>query len=238
MKLIKVSKGQEKEIICDPLTDIKVILEDDAKLKVICIQNAQTNSKTKRTSKIGTNAKLKWVDYWLAGSVELDSEDNLNGTGAEVKRVGIFFGSGKQEFNSNIKVNHNAPRTTSNLVTRGALDGKAKTTVIDTIKIKSGSKNSIGKQKTDILLLSDEAFAEAVPQLEIEEEEVNCSHGAAIGKVNSDNLFYIMSRGLSEKEARNEVVRAFFEPILAEVRDEEMVCALRESVSQKIGGLK
>lgn len=234
MKTIKVPANKKSEIMITKLEDLKVELGNNSELTVISIQDSPVKSKIIRKSIVGKGANLKWVDYWLGGSVNLDAEDNLDGKGASVNRVGIFVGTSDEDFNSVIQVNHNAPETNSDIQTRGILDGKAKAIAKDTIFVKNKAKNSIGKQKADILLLSNDAFADASPQLEINEEEVTCSHGAAIGRVNPERLFYLMSRGLSEKEAKKQVVEAFFEPTFAEIRNEDAICALKNKVLEVV----
>lgn len=203
-------------------------LDGDAKIRknaVVVPQN--TSSKLYLESQnlnitVKPNSKLVLLDNKLDSKSEHKIVVYLE-QGAELKYFGFFFGSSKQNFGSNLEVNHTAPRTRSSIVTRGVLDDKSQASNNAIVKINSNAFKSVTNQKDDVLLLSEDAKVESAPQLEISEEEVTASHGAAIGRLNRDKMFYLMSRGLTEKEARRQIVSAFFEPMFNELEDETLV---------------
>ena len=112
---------------------------------------------------------------------------------------------------------HAAPRTTSDLLFKGAVQDTAKSVYTGLIKIHNNAKGSVAYQTNRNLTLSHGAWAESVPNLEIETNDVKCSHASTVGPIDEDQLFYLMSRGMTEDEAMAMVVRGFVEPIAREL---------------------
>ena len=97
---------------------------------------------------------------------------------------------------------HNAKNTTSKIITKGVLNNKSKALSRSLVKIKENAPKSNGYEKQEALLLSENAEADAIPYLEIDNNDVKCSHSSAVGQIDKDVLFYMMSRGLNESEAK------------------------------------
>lgn len=137
----------------------------------------------------------------------------LVGEGAEAEVVGAFVGKNKDEINIDIVVLHKAMNTMANTHIRGVVRDRAQARVSGIIKIfpKAQKTNSFLTEK--ILILSPDARAEAVPNLEIEADEVKCSHAATVGKIDEEQLFYLMSRGLKRQEAEDIIVEGFLAPV-------------------------
>lgn len=134
---------------------------------------------------------------------------DLVGQGAEVEVVGRFRGRGKEEIEIDIEVNHRAERTTANTHIRGVVEGEARARVNGTIKVFEGAQQTNSFLTEKVLILSDKARAEAIPNLEIEADEVKCSHAATVGKLDAEQMFYLMSRGLRQSEAKDMIVEGF-----------------------------
>ena len=191
------------------------------------------NFSVKRAS-AGADSAISWMDCCIGSKTTLSEVTTLlNGCGASVKNHGIFFGSNQQQFCLSARSIHNAPKTFSDILTKGALAGSGKCIYGGLIKIKENAFGSEGHQKEDVLLLSRNAAAASIPNLEINNNEVKCTHGASIGRIDREKLFYMMSRGLNEKQAEQEYVKGFFEELMKKMQ----VKNLRDNMYKMIGGI-
>ena len=216
---------------------IKVIARRGSKIKYITIQDFEENitNFVEREAELDNDSNLVWIDYFLGGKLtKLNSSNKLNGPGANAKTIGAFLGENKQSFDLYIESIHNAPNTHSDILTHGTLNDESNSIYRGLIKIKNGSKNSIGYQKESTILLSDKATMYAVPKLEIYEKDVRCSHGTAIGKLDGSDLFYLMSKGLAKKTAKRQLIRAFFNPIESHLENKEIISKLNVILSNKL----
>ncbi len=164
-----------------------------------------------------------------------DSEDssviiNLNEPGAKGYIYGIFVGDNQDKININHKIIHNAPNTESDILVKGVLDDSAKANYQSLIRIEKGMDGASGKQKEDTLLLSKKAKITAIPNLEIEHNDVVCSHGVTTTNIDKEKLFFMNSRGVSKAEAIQELVQAHFSPVIDKIQDKE----IRKEIIDKI----
>lgn len=133
----------------------------------------------------------------------------LVGEGAEAEIKGAFRADKRDEVNIEIEVIHGVANTTANTHIRGVVDDQAQVKVMGTIKVLPGAEKTSSFLTERLLILSDKARAEAVPNLEIEADEVKCSHAATVGKIDEEQMFYLMSRGLKKREAEDIIVEGF-----------------------------
>ena len=133
----------------------------------------------------------------------------LIGEGAEAQVNGAFLAEDSQNISVNITIHHKAKNTLANTTLRGAARGKSKIKFFGRIVIDKdcGTSNSFLTER--VLLLSDQASAEAIPELEILTDDVKCSHAASVTKIPDSQLFYLMSRGIPKKQAENLIVEGF-----------------------------
>jgi Fe-S cluster assembly scaffold protein SufB len=176
---------------------------------------------TTKSKKISINKNEQFVifDILLDGDIERNIEVNLIGEGASVEIYGLFFGIGEQKFKSSHIVRHKASYTTSKLLTKGVLDGKAKTEYNSLIDIKEGSVGCKAEQKEDTLLLSREAHIDAVPALEIANDDVQASHSVSTTYIDEIKKFYLESRGMSEDGIIKTIVLGHFSDVLDRIED-------------------
>lgn len=120
------------------------------------------------------------------------------------------------------------------MTTRTVLDGSAKAVYRGLIRIEKGADRTVSHQHSDTLLLGDESRADAVPELEIENDDVQCSHGATIGQIDKDKLFYMMSRGIDAHTAKRQVIKGFFLPILEMVKDVQLRVNMDTSINRRL----
>ncbi len=196
---------------------------------------SNVNSVIVRKALAEANATADWADICIGGeSTRQETSTVLNGEGASSTNTGAFFGDGSQQLDIMAKAVHNSRNTKSSIRIKGALQGKARAIVQSFTKIMKYAANSEGHQKANILLLSDTARASPIPKLEIDNYDVKASHEAAVGQLDSEKLFYLMSRGLSSREAVTLVVEGFFEPLLKEIPFEEMTEDMRKTITTKM----
>lgn len=172
---------------------------------------------------LGRNALLQRLTAIRGGAAaQQQSHLLLEGEGAEGKIVSLLEGQNSQLFDGYGEHVHAAPRTTSNLIVRSVLDDKAKGLFRGLVKINEGAAGCNGYQKEDTLLLSEEAEADMVPNLEINNDDVRCTHGATVGRLDPEQLFYLTSRGLSGEEAKQMLIEGFFEKAISEIDNEQL----------------
>lgn len=161
--------------------------------------------------------------------LKLDLGAELRGRGAHSEMVGFALGQDHQHLDLHTEHRHRAPNTWSNMDWKVALDDDARSAYTGLIRIDEGAANSEAFQEERNLLLSNRCRADAIPELEIMTNEVQCTHGATSSPVDDEHLFYLQSRGIEPAEAMRIVVRGFFESALR-----RLPVALRESVEQSI----
>ena len=167
------------------------------------------------------------------GSGELNVEARLDGRGAKLSLVGAFFLADKDQVRLDVNIDHAAPDTTSDTLIKSVLTDRAVGSFYGLVSIKKGAKNTDTFFREDALLLSDTAKAEAIPSLEIDENKVKAGHASTVGPVDEEQLFYLMSRGITRKEAESLVVRGFLFPVSEKLPEKEKA-SLENSLQKKL----
>ncbi len=214
---------------------------------------------------IGANARVGWVTWqdWGAGCkhlahvrAHLDRDALLNtlvvtlggdfsrtwkectlaGEGAQSYMYGLYFSHGDQRFEHWTLQDHVAPNTTSDLLYKGALSDTSQALYYGTIHIRPNARKSNAYQANRNLALSSHARALPNPQLEIENNDVRCTHGATVGKISDEHLFYLGSRGIPPEEARRLIVFGFFNQVLEQVTWSGMHERLADAIRAKMEG--
>lgn len=162
------------------------------------------------------DSRIDTLNVGLGGSVtRVDLNAKLLGPGANSDMLGLYFGDGDQHFDFNTSQDHIEPNTGSDLLYKGALDGKSRSVFRGIIRVHKGAQRTDAYQTNRNLLLSPGARADSLPNLEIEADDVKCSHGATIGELDAEAKFYLMSRGLNRTQAERLVVLGFLGEVLA-----------------------
>ncbi len=183
---------------------------------------------------VETHGAVNWLTCTIGSRhTRLEVSSILKGEGAKTNNWGLYFGSKTQLFDFAYSTVHSAPHTTSDILTKGVLNESAKSVFRGLIKMEKSSAGSNGYQKGDALLLSESAEADAIPKLEIDNNDVKCSHGASIGQVDKEKLFYMMARGISEEDARKKIVEGFLEPMIKKISVAEIQEEMRASLHRK-----
>lgn len=185
------------------------------------IKPSSTFSISKKTTVIvKREAKLEYVFAYLGGrKVEKEIEIVLGGEGAEANLLGIIFGTAEENFDLKTVSLHKKPNTKANIFIKGVLKDRAQLDYRGLIKIEKKAQKTNSYLSDHILILSKEAKAVTNPSLEIEADDVKASHEATVGQIDKGQVFYLMSRGLSKKEAEGMIVRGFFGSIVEKIEN-------------------
>ena len=180
-------------------------------------------------------ATVNWIDGNLGSRLTKSSvETELNGEGSETKTVGAFFGHEDQHFDIAARVWHNTAHTTADLVTRGVLDGAARSVYEGVQDVGRDAWDTNSYQRENTLMLSDESEADASPKLIINNHDTEASHSATVGQIDEEDLFYMTSRGVDDESARNMLVEGFFVPVFEEIEVEELSDDLETRVQERL----
>lgn len=176
---------------------------------------------------LGTGAKLSLLVVNEGGKlVRQEIHAAARGEGAEFRLRGVDLLAGDAHVDVTMTLTHDVPHTASTAVVRNIVTGKAEGAFQGMIKVAQAAQKTDARMACNTLLLSDDASFSAKPELEIFADDVACGHGATVTEIDRDHLFYLMARGVPEKEARGLLVKAFVAEIIEEIDDEAIVEAL------------
>jgi Fe-S cluster assembly protein SufD len=178
---------------------------------------------------------------WIFGAVgsrltKNFSDLDLAGEGAQGRMSGFYFTDGSQHLDHDTQQNHFAPHTTSDLLFKGALKGKSRSVWQGMIYVAPGAQKTDGYQANRNLVLDDQSRADSIPGLEILADDVRCTHGATVGKLEQEPLFYLKSRGIPQPDAERLVVEGFFDPIMQRIPFEGVRERFQQAIQDKLSG--
>ena len=152
-----------------------------------------------------------------------------------VPHTGFYFTDGVQHFDHDTQQNHLAPNTMSDLLFKGALREHSRSVWQGMIYVAPGAQKTDGYQANRNLLLDSNARADSIPGLEILADDVRCTHGATIGKIDPDQVFYLRSRGIPDKESERLIVEGFFDPIMQRIPFGGVRTRFQDAILKKMG---
>lgn len=189
-----------------------------------------------KRARVGKDGNLDWVFAAVGSHLTKDFSDlDLVGEGATGRMSGFYFTDGIQHLDHDTQQNHFAPNTTSDLLFKGALKGKSRSVWQGMIYVAPGAQKTDGYQANRNLVLSKHARADSIPGLEIMADDVRCTHGATVGKIDPDELFYLRSRGIQLPDAERLIVEGFFDPIMQRIPFEGIQNRLKQAITRKMG---
>ncbi len=204
-------------------------VEKDARVRLVQIQNAAHDSllRLETDGRCAENGQVELIQILLGrGDVYSDGHFALNGTGAGFQAGIGYLGQKQQTVDLNLVVDHWGQKTTSEINAAGALKDDARKTFRGTIDFKKGSAGSVGNEQETVLMLGDGVVNKTVPLILCAEENVVGNHGATIGELDEDTLFYFESRGISAAEAENIMARAAIERLARTLQNETAQAAV------------
>ncbi|MGN6168781.1 MAG: Fe-S cluster assembly protein SufD [Solirubrobacteraceae bacterium] len=222
---------------------IELVVGDGARLRFVCGQQLSERSWIFGThrAEVARDGALDWVALGFGsrgGRVRM--ETRLGGPGAEARVTGAYAAAGRQHVDFDTTQEHAAPNTTSDLAFRGVLGGRATAVWKGNIIVDPGAQKTDAFQESRNLLISKRAHADAIPGLEIQANDVRCTHAAAVAQVDQEQLFYLRSHGLPEKVAKRLVIEGFLAALVERFEQgpvrEVLAGTLERRLSEIIGG--
>jgi len=218
---------------------VELFIGDGSQVRYANTQRLDDNCKSYITqrAKTGRDARVYTIFGALGGSVsKVNAGSVLAGQGADSKIYGILFGNDNQHFDFHTRHHHTAGNTTSNIDVKVVLKDKAVSAYTGLIKINEDALNCEAFQENRNLLLNQGPRAESIPELEILCDQVSCSHGATMGPLDQEMLFYLTSRGIAPDVAVKTIISGFVEPTVRQL-PVELRDAVRDSIMEKLGGV-
>jgi Fe-S cluster assembly protein SufD len=246
--LVVLDEGAEATVMCETAslghTDggfhcgaTEVILAPAARLRLVSLQNWGHGvwHFAHQKAIVGRDASIQWTIAAIGSRLsKVNQHVELVGRGAECQVNGVLFTEGKQHISYHTLQHHAAPDCRSDFLYKSALQDQARTVWRGMIKVDPLAVRTNGYQRNDNLLLSASARADSIPGLEIQCDDVRCTHGSTSGKVDEELIFYAQSRGLTRKEATRLIVSGFFQQIFDRITIESVREALGHTILRRV----
>ncbi|MGH7764296.1 MAG: Fe-S cluster assembly protein SufD [Candidatus Dormibacteraceae bacterium] len=216
----------------------EIFLGEGAEVGYVSLQKWGRNSwhLGHQRARLDKDSRLKLFNVTLGGRFSKTRvEASLVGQGAEAELKALYFASGEQFFDFHMLQDHQVGNTRSDLLFKGALQDVARTVYAGLIKIEKGAARSDAYQANRNLVLSDHAKATSIPMLEIDNNDVRCTHGATVGPIDPQHMFYLRSRGIPEPTARRMLVQGFFGDVLDRIPFEHARTLVEAELESRLG---
>ncbi|HLL83214.1 MAG TPA: Fe-S cluster assembly protein SufD [Longimicrobium sp.] len=215
----------------------EIVAEDGAKVTYVSVQRFGAGVSHLSTDRLvaGRDAKITTLYTTLGGDLSrADVQCRLQAPGAHVDMLGVYIAQGTQHFDNETLQDHIAPHASSNLLFKGALQDTGRSVFRGLIRVHPKAQRTDAYQTNRNLLLSTGARADSLPNLEIQADDVRCSHAATVGQLDEEELFYLLSRGIPRSEAVRLVVFGFFGEVLDQLPLEGVRAELVRAVELKL----
>lgn len=197
--------------------------------------NVNTWHFSTQQARMARDTQLTWIiSSWGSRLSKINLEMQLLERGGHGELLGLYFPSGRQHIDHHTLQNHIAEHCTSDLLFKGALRDRARSVYAGSIKVAKHAQKTDAYQKNNNLVLDKRARADSIPGLEIEADDVRCTHGATVSKIEPEYLFYLMARSLTKFQAEQLIVTGFFEEVLNRVPVEGVRRKLEQVIARKI----
>jgi Fe-S cluster assembly protein SufD len=215
----------------------EIVAEEGAKVTYVSVQRFGAGVSHLSTDRLvaGRDAKITTLYTTLGGDLSrADVQCKLQAPGAHVDMLGVYIAQGTQHFDNETLQDHIAPHASSNLLFKGALQDTGRSVFRGLIRVHPKAQRTDAYQTNRNLLLSTGARADSLPNLEIQADDVRCSHAATVGQLDEEELFYLLSRGIRRNEAVRLVVFGFFGEVLDQLPLEDVRAELVRAVELKL----
>lgn len=214
----------------------EIYLEEGASLNFIDMQDLslKTYEIAAKRVELGRDAKLKWMVFCQGSKLsKTNIETVLNGEGSRAEVLGLMCGRGQQSLEICSITQHCTPHTTADILVKGTADDRSKIIFQGMIRIEKEAQQTESYMANNSLVLSDKAHADSIPRLEIEADDVKASHGSTTGQIDSEQFFYLRSKGLSKEMAERLLVEGFYEDIFGRIPVESLRELLRKNMENR-----
>lgn len=216
---------------------MEIIVGDRANLSFVNLQDwsSKTWHFAHQKATVGQDANLQWTIGALGARLaKVNQHVELCGEGAQCQVNGTMFTQDKQHLSYHTLQHHRAPSTRSDFLYKSALQDQSQTVWRGMIKVDKVAQKTDGYQRNDNLLLSNQSRADSIPGLEIEADDVRCTHGSTSGRVDEEQIFYCLSRGFTRQEAIRAIVTGFFQQIFDRIELESVRDALGLAIARRV----
>ncbi|MBK8046453.1 MAG: Fe-S cluster assembly protein SufD [Anaerolineales bacterium] len=245
--LLVAERGAEITVVDDLLgaqdglqaSVVELIIGDSAVVRYMNLQDFDHTAWNFLTGRavMGRDADLRWIQVsWGSKLTKAYLDVELAGQGGHAELLGIYFPIGNQHIDHQTLQIHRAPHCFSDLLFNGALKDKAQSVYMGIIQVLKGAQKTDAYQRNGNLILDPTARADSIPGLEIQADDVRCTHGATAAQVEEEYVFYLMARGLSRAQAEHMIVQGFFQAVIDRVPVESVQHKLERVIERKIGG--
>lgn len=228
--------GSLRDESCASIAVADLVAGAGSRITYVSAQEMSLSSRALNISSttVGRDASVKALQLHLGAAFSRnETVSDLIGEGARSEMLGVSLPFGDQCVDMRTLQNHIAPRTFSDLLYKNALYDKSKTVFAGLIQVEQGAHYTDAYQKCRNLLNSDEAEAASMPGLEINADQVKCSHGATCAPISADELFYLKARGISDHESRKLIATGFIEDVIAKLDNEDIIAELDRRIESK-----
>lgn len=231
-----VTEGESTETVANIVTEVYV--EDGATVHFGAVDNFSKSVTTyvnRRGYVSGRDAKIYWaLGQMNDGNTVSENTTYLHGEGSFADTKTVSIGRGKQTQNFTTNIVHFGKRTDGQILKHGVMTEEATSIFNGVSKIEHGAAKSNGEQTERVLMLSDKARGDANPILLIDEDDVTAGHAASVGQMDPMAMYYLMSRGISKKDAERLIIRGFLEPVVSQLAIESVKKQLTELIERKV----
>jgi Fe-S cluster assembly protein SufD len=218
----------------------EVVLEEHAQLQHVRVQREEKNAFHIGHCSVESGRASVYTATSLAFGARMSRHTlhvTQQGEGAEMHLNGLALISGRQIADTHTQIDHAAPRGKSIQLHKCIADGSAHAIFSGKIIVHAGAVGTDSAQSSRNLLLSDKARIDTQPQLEIFNDDVSCKHGATVGQIDADALFFLKSHGFTEERARNLLTHAFAAEIIDKIAVPSLVASLSQTILERMGGI-
>lgn len=250
---ITLSENSEYTFNVESNSEVTLIVEFKASLKdletIVLTLNVKQNSHVKyvliseeksfktnisQTIQVEKDANLHVISGFLSQNLEADLKVNLNGENARAMVNAIVVSNDQQQQTVDVHMTHYAPHSYGDMYNVGISNGYGRVTLNGIEKIEKGMKQANAFQTLKGIILSDFSMVDVNPILLIDEYDVKAGHGATVGKIEEQQLYYLQSRGLSKIDAEKLIIKGYIKPILDEINDQVLVDRLETTIYERI----
>jgi Fe-S cluster assembly protein SufD len=250
--LVILDKGAEATLLSETAStaasggglhcgSIELIVEQGARLRYVNLQNwgHEVWHFAHQKANVGRDGHLQWTIGALGSRLaKVNQHVAMTGPDAEVQVNGVMFTEGRQHLSYNTHQHHEAPYCKSDLLYKAALQDRSRTVWRGMIKVDRNAQRTNGYQRNDNLMLSRDARADSIPGLEIEADDVRCTHGSTSGRVDDGQVFYAMARGYTRGEAVRMIVAGFFQQVFDRIPIESIRDALGAAIGRRVRAIQ
>ena len=226
--------GPERRLAV-PITELDLEARSQLSYQSVQLLGRSSVQLAYQVSRVGRDARIVSFSALLGGgNARLSTHSALVGEGAECQLLALYLGDGSQVRDLRTYQDHIAPRTSSELVFKGAVSGSARSVYTGLVRMRKGARRSEASQTNRNLVLSSGAHADSVPNLDIEENDVRCSHASAVGPIDAEQRFYVESRGVPPEAAERLILLGYFEDLLRRAPVAGLAGPVREAIAARL----